>query len=162
MADQKSPAAGGKVDRITRLEEKLGQVVDRDCYSEWSPDCPAELRESHLQDILAFESIQSGPSLFQGLQERGLELPHPKELNERQSAEKVGEILMALIHIQVFVVGLDQMTPGEAYSKLWHETLWEGCYVEKRTPGAITLVDASHKLSRSDVKDSSRQGTTVH
>jgi len=43
------------------------------------------------------------------------------------------------------------MSACELYSTLWNQTLWEGCYVRKRHPGAITLIDVSHKMLRSDM-----------
>ena len=43
------------------------------------------------------------------------------------------------------------MSAREFYSTLYHQTLWEGCYVKKRHPGAMTIIDVSHRLSRSDI-----------
>jgi hypothetical protein len=135
------------------LERELKRLSDGEFELLASPDCPPQLRKSYLEDVLAFESIHSGPSLFQGLQRKGLELPRPETLSERESADKVVEILEALAEIQVFVTGFEHMTPQEAYARFWNETLWEGCYAEKQTPGAITVMDASHQLSRTEVID---------
>ena len=136
--------------RVKQLEAELNQMADGDA-SFWNrEDCPSELRESHLEDVRAFESLSSGPSLFQGLEANGVDLPPPEKLNERQCAEKVVEILDALARVQVFVVGFEQWSPKQAYTKFWEETLWEGCYVEKKTPGGITMIDASHSLTRPD------------
>ena len=69
-----------------------------------------------------------------------------------RSAEKVMEILVALAEIQVFVTGFEHLDAREAYSLLWNQTLWEGCYLEKGTPGAITVIDASHMMSKPDIE----------
>ncbi len=141
---------GNRSDRITQLEAELSRMADGDT-SFWNREaCPPEVRESHLGDVLAFESLSSGPSLFQGLQANGVALPPPKQLGESQCAEKVVEILKALACVQVFVVGFEHWSPKQAYTKFWEETLWEGCYVQKKTPGGITVIDASHSLTRSD------------
>lgn len=112
---------------------------------------PAEIWESNLEDVLAFESVGSGISLFEGLQEHGLDLPQPEKLDDRQSAEKVAEVLYALVALGIFLVGFDDLSPREFYSTLWNDTLWEGCYVEKRNPGALTIIDVSHMMSRSEI-----------
>ena len=145
-----SPEAGNRPDRVAQLEAELNRMADGDT-SFWNREgCPAEVRESHLKDVMAFESLSSGPSLFEGLQANGVDLPPPKQLSERQCAKKVVEILEALAEVQVLVIGFEQWSPKQAYTKFWEETLWEGCYVKKKTPGGLTLIDASHSLTRCD------------
>lgn len=144
-------------DRVRELEAELDQMADGDA-SFWNRrDCPSDLRESHLEDVRAFESLSSGPSLFEGLVANGVNLPPPEKLNQRQSAKKVLEILKALTRIQVVIIGFEHWSPKQAYAKFWQETLWEGCYVEKKTPGGLTVIDASHSLSRSDFERSIRE-----
>ena len=120
--------------RIRELEDKLralGGGTDSWCLPDL-PDLPPEVREIDLEDIIAFESIETGTSLFEGLQEHGLDLPHPDKLNEQQCWEKTREVVTALAHLRVFLVGFEDLSPQEFYRTLWQETLWEGCYVEKR------------------------------
>jgi hypothetical protein len=64
-------------DRTAELEAELRSLADGDAVFWTSQDCPAEVRESNLEDILAFESVGSGTSLFEGLQEHGVDLPQP-------------------------------------------------------------------------------------
>jgi hypothetical protein len=49
--------------------------------------------------------------------------------NEFLSAREVMEIFRALEKLQVFLIGFEEMNARELYSKLWRQTLWEGCYV---------------------------------
>jgi hypothetical protein len=160
-AENSSPAVTERVedrsDRIRELEEDLSRMADGD-VSFWNRgDCPSDLRESHLEDVRAFESLSSGPSLFQGLEANGVNLPPPEKLNQRQCAKKVLEILKALARVQVVIIGFEHWSPKQAYAKFWEETLWEGCYVEKKTPGGITVIDASHSMSRSDFERSIKE-----
>jgi hypothetical protein len=150
--------------RINALEDKL-KDLGGDAVSWSSRNLPADVEESNLEDIVAFESVGSGPSLFEGLQQHGLELPPPGQLNEQQSAKKAKEVLHALARIRIMLVGFSHMSPCELYRTLWHQTLWEGCYVEKRNPGALTFIDVSHRMSRSDWKEmmeSLKAASTVH
>lgn len=143
-------ANGSPSDRITELEDSLKRLADGDF--EMSGNLPPEIRKTHLEDILAFESVSTGTALFQGLEAHGVDLPPPDKMDDRQSVEKITEILGALSKLQVFLVGFEQMAPREFYSTLWNQTLWEGCYVEKRIPGAVTIIDVSHSMSRSDLR----------
>ncbi len=140
-------------DRIRELEEELNKLSDGDAETWTSPDCPAEVKRTNLEDNLAFESVGNGQSLFEGLEEHGVDLPPPEELNEEQSAMKVVQVARALACLRIFLVGFDRMPPRECYSTLWNETLWEACYVEKRNPNAVTLIDVSHSMSRSEMRD---------
>jgi hypothetical protein len=148
----KGPVAGQEGSaKAAGLEEELNLLAGGDAFLWTSERCPAPDRETYLEDILAFESVGSKDSLFQGLQERGLCLPPPQTLNEQQSAEKVTEILRALERLRVYLIGFMNMSARECYTVLWNQTLWEGCYVEKRNPEAVTIIDVSHSLAREDM-----------
>jgi hypothetical protein len=138
--------------RIKKLRNELNSISEGKAVFKASPDIPADALESGLEDIIAFESVGSGISLFEGLQQHGMKLPPPDKLNEFKSARKVMEIFRALEELRIFLIGFEEMNARELYSKLWHQTLWEGCYVKKRYPGAITLIDVSHKMMQSDIQ----------
>ncbi|NLT65510.1 MAG: hypothetical protein GXX84_02795 [Acidobacteria bacterium] len=138
--------------RINELEEEIKRLAGGSAIISCSDDLPPDIRQSHLEDILKFESIGSGPSLFEGLQQNGVELPHPDNLDDDQAFDRVMEIMQALEEVQVVLIGFDHMTPRQVYSTLWHETLWEGCYVKKRNPEAFTIIDVSHRTSQSEIQ----------
>lgn len=153
-------------EEVCRLETELNRLADGEAvFGSSSPELSAEEEQTFLEDVLAFESVDKGVSLFLGLQRRGLKLPRPEELNERKSAKKVMQILDALANLGILLVGFQDLTPREFYSKLYHETLWEGCYVEKRQEGALTVMDVSHSMTRGDVEAlmmKFQQPATVH
>jgi hypothetical protein len=136
--------------RIRDLKARLSTMADGGFReSGILGNCPPDLEEAHLREVLAFESVESGTSLFEGLEEQGIKLPHPEKLNERASARKVSQILYALSELWIFLVGFERMSPREFYAKLFHETLWEGCYMKKTT--GFTIIDVSGSLSGSDL-----------
>jgi len=150
--------------RISSLEQELKNLCE-DAVSWSSGSLPPDTQQTNLEDVIAFESVGSRPSLFEGLQANGVELPPPDRLDEEQSAQKVKEVLHALSKIRVFLIGHDHMSAREFYGTLWHQTLWEGCFVEKRVPGALTIIDVSHKLPRSAVLEfleGMKSAATVH
>ncbi len=151
--------------RAGKLEEELKRLADGDAVFWTSPSCPVDVWESNLEDVLAFESVGSGTSMFEGLEGHGVTLPRPEDLDERQSAVKSVEVMRALAELRIFLIGFENMNPRELYSRLWHETLWEGCYVEKRNPGAVTIIDVSHELPRSEILkrlEELTKGSTIH
>jgi hypothetical protein len=153
---RKDPAKDTQADRRSagraeELEKEIERLAERDAVF-WSFEhCPADVRESDLEDILAFESVGTGTSLFEGLQEHGINLPAPEKLDEEQCAEKAVEVVQALACLRIFLIGFHDMTPREFYTTLWNQTLWEGCYLEKRNRGAITMIDVSHRMPRSEM-----------
>jgi hypothetical protein len=151
--------------RAEELEEELKRLKDGDATFWNSKDCPEDVRVSNLEDILAFESVGSGVSLFEGLEQHGIDLPPPEKLDEEQSAMKAVQVVRALACLRIFLIGWESMAPREFYSTLWRETLWEGCYVEKRNPAAVTLIDVSHKLTREDFRrylEDLEKSATIH
>jgi len=140
-----------QADRCSGMEEELRRLADGNAAFRKPGTIPLDAWESHLKDVLAFESVGSGKSLFEGLEEHGVELPRPDKLDEDQSTEKVNEIMLALFPLQILLVGYEDMTAREFYSTLWNQILWEGCYLEKRNPDTVTIVDVSHRMSRSEI-----------
>jgi hypothetical protein len=140
-----------QVCRIMQLQDEINDLSDGNAMFSVAPDCPADAYESDMEDIRAFEAVGSGISLFIGLQMHGMNLPPPEQLDEIHSARKVKEVLEALEDLRIFLVGFEGMTACEFYSTLYNQTLWEGCYVRKHNPGAVTVIDVSHKMPRSKI-----------
>jgi hypothetical protein len=140
-----------RLSRIGDIERELTRLSDGEFESVQSSNCPLEDRHQYLEDVLAFESVGSGLSLFEGLEANGLKLPPPEQLNERQALTKLRKIVHALTKIGVFLIGFEDLSPQEFYSVLFHQTLWEGCYLKRRHPGSITFMDVSHRMSRWDL-----------
>jgi len=138
-------------DRVKKLKEELKTLSSGDVVFRTSPVLSEDVEAEVLEDILAFESVGQGISMFEGLQKKGLELPHPDKLTEFQSQRKALEVLKELTEIGVFCIGFDGMSGRRLYRTLYHQTLWEGCYIKRRHPGAITLIDVSHKIPRSEM-----------
>lgn len=136
---------------IHELEEELRRLSDGNIAFRTVNGCPAELRRAGLEDALAFEAIESGISLFDGLQAHGIDLPRPEALDESKSAEKIDEIMFALLELHILLIGFEGMSARKFYRTLWNETLWEGCYVPKKYPGSVTIIDVSHSIPKSEI-----------
>lgn len=137
-------------ERVRALEEALRRLCggDADCWT--AHDCPEDLWEAHLEDVLAFENVGVGLSLFEGLEMHGLRLPRPETLNEKQSRKKVFEILQALLGLQVMLAGFEHLSGRQLYRTLFEDTLWDGCYVKKKRPELVTIIDMSRTPRRTE------------
>jgi hypothetical protein len=147
----KRTTTGTRNSRIHELEEELRRLSNGNVVFRMINGCPPALRRAGLEDALAFESIESGISLFDGLQAHGLELPRPEVLDERQCAKKVEEIVFALLELHIVIIGFEGMSARKFYKTLWKETLWEGCYVPKKYPGSVTIIDVSRSIPKTEI-----------
>jgi hypothetical protein len=144
-------SAGAQKNQIHELEKELSRLSEGNVVFRTVSGCSPEIRQAGLEDALAFESVESGISLFDGLQAHGMELPRPEILSEWQSAKKIEEIMHALLELHIILIGFERMSPRQFYRTLWHETLWEGCYVPKKYPGSVTVIDVSHAIPKSEI-----------
>ncbi|MDR1728335.1 MAG: hypothetical protein LBT74_10510 [Acidobacteriota bacterium] len=144
-------ADAGELARIRKLEAQLELMSDGRALFWTAPGCPPEVRRAGLEDVLAFEDVGAGVPLFEGLRMQGLDLPNPDTLSEKQSADKAEEVLNALLDLQIILVGFEQMSGRQLYATLWRQTLWEGCYIKKRLPGSVTILDVSHSIPQTEM-----------
>lgn len=68
--------AAGKALQLAALKAQLRRLEGQAAAGQLDPKL--EQRMAHLQDVIAFKSVEEGPTLFEGLQERGLTLEPPE------------------------------------------------------------------------------------
>jgi hypothetical protein len=106
--------------RINELREAAGGEM-----TEWeSPDCPPELAEAFWGNVMAYESAGT-TCHFNQLQELGIELPAPDQLNEVELSTKLWEVIHGLARLNVFISQTDHLNDRELYNHLWHDSLRE-------------------------------------
>jgi hypothetical protein len=108
--------------RIERLKEKIRRVTGESPTFGSHPDCPPELEEQFLERVLAFESSPKR-TLFDLLEELGVELPKPKKLSDGDLKTKLWEVIDTLLKQCVVLGNTDHLTDRELYTLLWNETL---------------------------------------
>ena len=136
---------GSKKNRAGEMEEESRKLEDGDAVFWASEDCPADLREFNLEDILAFESVGSGDSPFEEVRQHGMRLPNPEDLDWQQGAAKADGITLALADLQILLVGLEGMSARQFYWTLWRISLWERHTI--KTPNRNAM-DAASLLRR--------------
>lgn len=110
--------------RINELREAAREATGGEMIDWESPDCPPEIAERFWSNVLAYESAGE-TSHFNQLEELGIELPAPDELDDAQLAAKLWEAIDGLAKLNVFLSQTDHLSDRELYEELWHDLLRE-------------------------------------
>jgi hypothetical protein len=110
--------------RINELREAAREAAGGE-MTEWeSPDAPPELAEQFWANVLAYESAPE-TCHFNQLEEAGIELPEPGQLDDAALTAKLWEVINSLARLNVFLSQTDHLSDRELYEELWHDTLRE-------------------------------------
>ena len=100
-------------DHIEQLKEKVVQLSGSPDNVFISPDCPDEITEKFLQQVLAFEERE----------ERSLWAP--PDLDDGELNTKLWEVIRAMSQLGHYLHNTDHLSDCELYRRLWQETLRE-------------------------------------
>jgi hypothetical protein len=88
-------------------------------------DMPDGLDTAFWAQMAAFEDNTRWMVMFEVLEQGGLALPHPDELDATQLAPKLWEVIRGLAMLRTFLYHTDHLSDRGLYEKLWHEVLRE-------------------------------------
>jgi hypothetical protein len=128
--------------RIERLKEQIREATGEDPTFGTMDGCPPELEEAFLQNVLRFETAAEN-TLLSALQEAGVGLPNPDELDDAQINPKLWEVVTALAELRVYIHNTDHLSDRELYTYLWRQTLVERVKVMPDNPNYSYNVDAT-------------------
>lgn len=110
--------------RINELREAAREAAGGE-MTEWeSGDTPPEIAEAFWKNVLAYEKAEQ-TCHFNQLEESGVELPDPDQLDDAQLTAKLWEVIDALAKLRVFLSQTDHLSDRELYEHLWYDTLRE-------------------------------------
>ena len=110
--------------RINELREQVNELPGGEGASFTSKDCPPEIEEKFLQNVLDFERMPV-TSNFERLRREGIELPEPASLTDEQVTSKLWEVIEALGRMNTFLSSTNHLSDRRLYEHLWSETLHE-------------------------------------
>lgn len=108
--------------RIEELKRRIREATGEQPVFGTMNDCPPEVEEAFLQQVLEFESAAE-TSLFAALKGAGVHLPNPDELDDAQVNVKLWEVIRALAELGVFIHNTDHLSDRELYAFLWCDAL---------------------------------------
>lgn len=126
-----------------QLEELGGKLSD-------NPDLSADMEEQFLKHIHAFESAQQS-SLLEWLENAGLALPPPEQLDDAQLREKLWEVIRRMASLGAYLHSTNHLNDRELYTYLFHEGLREDTVLFPEDPSFASHIDLVSSGSDEDI-----------
>src|SRR5216117_4162875 len=98
--------------RINRLQEEIKKVTGEEALFGQSPDCPPEVVERFLKQVLEIERAQSTTQL-ELLARQGIHLPSPDELDDAHLHDKLWELIRGLEKQNTFLYHTNHLSDRE-------------------------------------------------
>ena len=134
-----------RIEKLRSELEKLGGGVSE------HPELSADLEEEFLKHILAFETAEP-TKLFQWLENAGLEVPAPAELDDEQLHAKLWEVIQRMASLGAYLHNTNHLSDRELYSYLFDEGLREDTVLFPENPSYVCGVDVLGSGSDEDMK----------
>jgi hypothetical protein len=109
---------------IQDLQRRAEEFVSGELAFFESEEMSQGLREQFWEHVVAFEEAEWITS-FELLEQGGMELPAPEELDDSQLTAKLWEVIRGLAMLRMFLYNTDHLSDRELYEELWHEVLRE-------------------------------------
>jgi len=111
-------------ERIEELERKVNELAEGRMSSWKSDELAPETHEEFLRNIIEYETAP-WTTHQQQLQDAGIELPSPEDLDDEQLKAKLWEVIEALGKLRVFLQCTNHLSDRELYAELWGDLLRE-------------------------------------
>jgi hypothetical protein len=135
---------------IVELKDKVTAISGYSDNTFISPDCPDEIAEKFLQQVLAFEESEEKP-LSDELMAKGIALPQPEELDDEQLRIKLWEVIHAMAHVGHYLHNTDHLSDRQLYERLIRETLPVPTILKPENPNFACHIDLVGTGSEEDL-----------
>ena len=105
--------------RIAKLKEEIEKLGGSTMSLE---DVPADVEEEFLRHVLEFETAEP-ISLFRLLENSGLEIPEPDQLDGETLSPKLREIIEHMASMGAYLLHTNHLSDGELYAYLYNDGL---------------------------------------
>ena len=132
--------------RIAKLREEIKKLGG----SEMSLDhLPADMEEEFLRHVLEYESAEQ-ISLFRLLENSGLELRSPDELNDENLSSRLKETIEQMASLGAYLLHTNHLNDRELYEYLYNEGLREEAVLFPENPSYAYMIDLTGSGSEED------------
>ena len=132
--------------RIAKLREELEKLGGSTMSFE---AMPADMEEEFLRHVLEYETAQP-ISLFTMLENSGLDIPSPVEVNEDQIPRKLKEIVEAMASLGAYLLHTNHLSDRQLYTYLYDEGLREEAVLFPENPSYAYMLDLTGSGSEED------------
>ncbi|HKR10667.1 MAG TPA: hypothetical protein VJT15_01325 [Pyrinomonadaceae bacterium] len=132
--------------RIAKLRQELEKLGGNPVSLE---SMPADMEEEFLRQVLEYESAEP-ISLFRLLENSGLEIPAPDELDDEALASKLKDIVERMASMGAYLLHTDHLTDRELYHYLYSDGLREEAVLFPENPSYAYMIDLTGSGSEKD------------
>jgi hypothetical protein len=132
--------------RIAKLRQELEKLGGSPVSLE---SMPADMEEEFLRQVLEYESAEP-ISLFRLLENTGLEIPAPDELDDTTLSNKLQQIVERMASVGAYLLHTDHLTDRELYQYLYLDGLREEAVLFPENPSYAYMIDLTGSGSETD------------
>ena len=133
-------------ERIAKLRAEVEKLGGNTMSLE---SMPADMEEEFLRHVLEYE--QAEPiSVFRLLENSGVQLPLPDDLDEQTLAPKLKEIVERMAALGAYLLHTDHLSDRALYEYLFHDGLREEAVLFPENPSYAYMIDLTGSGSQED------------
>jgi hypothetical protein len=132
--------------RIAKLRKQLEELGGSTTTLE---SMPADMEEEFLRHVLEYETAEQ-ISLFRLLENAGLEIPAPEQLDDTTLAAKLQEIIQRMASLGAYLLHTNHLSDRALYEYLYHEGLREEAVLFPENPSYAYMIDLTGSGSDED------------
>lgn len=133
-------------ERIAKLRQELEKLGGSAMSLE---SMPADMEEEFLRQVLEYETAEP-ISLFRLLENTGVEIPAPDQLDDASLGVKLSEIVERMASLGAYVLHTNHLTDRELYTYLYVEALREEAVLFPENPSYAYMIDLTGSGSETD------------
>ena len=133
-------------ERIAKLRAELEKLGGSAMSLE---SMPADMEEEFLRQVLEYETAEP-ISLFRLLENSGLEIPPPDQLDAETLAIKLKEIVERMASLGAYLLHTNHLTDRELYNYLYVDGLREEAVLFPENPSYAYIIDLTGSGSNAD------------
>ena len=133
-------------ERIAKLRQELEKLGGSAMSLE---SMPADMEEEFLRHVLEYETAEP-ITLFRLLENCGVEIPAPDQLDDASIAAKLNEIVERMASLGAYVLHTNHLTDRQLYSYLYVDGLREEAVLFPENPSYAYMIDLTGSGSETD------------
>lgn len=133
-------------ERIAKLRQEVEKLGGSTMSLE---SMPADMEEEFLRHVLEYETAEP-ISLLRLLENSGLEVPAPDQLDEQTLAPKLSEIIARMASLGAYLLHTNHLSDRALYEYLYHDGLREEAVLFPENPSYAYMVDLTGSGSEED------------
>ncbi len=133
-------------ERIAKLRQELEKLGGSSMSLE---SMPADMEEEFLRQVLEYENAEP-ISLFRLLENSGLEIPPPDQVDDHHLPIKLLAIVERMATLGAYLLHTNHLTDRELYVYLYHDGLREEAVLFPENPSYAYMIDLTGSGSDAD------------